>query len=146
MVKSLVINSLLLLSTPIYEIKIDDNFASMLDNKIQVSDIQSDNMKSKQGKAVDALALAKQWMISPDCSKNTVRKTIQCDTKTVMNLQMSWWYPTNGQILRCPCITHRLFTETVISGTVSKRGKRMLKSMEHRLAGRFCSKKTEEQL
>ena len=44
---------------PISDINDDDNFASMLNNKVQVSAIQSGNVKSNQGKAVDALSLAK---------------------------------------------------------------------------------------
>ena len=55
----LVIKSLFSLSTPISDINDDDNFASMLNNKVQVSAIQSGNVKSNQGKAVDALSLAK---------------------------------------------------------------------------------------
>ena len=72
--QSLVINSLLSLSTPIYDITDGDNFDSILDNKVQVSAIQSVNVKSNQGKAVDSLALAKKWMISTDQAKNKSRK------------------------------------------------------------------------
>ena len=59
-VNSLVINSLSSLSMLISDITDDDNFASMLDNKVQVSAIQYGNVNSNQGKAVDALDLAKQ--------------------------------------------------------------------------------------
>ena len=64
--QSLVINSLLSISTPIAYITNDENFASMLENKVQVSALQSGNVKSKQGKGVGALDIAKWWMISPD--------------------------------------------------------------------------------
>ena len=53
---------LLSMFTPIYGITNDDNFTSMLDNKAQVSDIKSGNVKSKQGKAVETLALSKQFL------------------------------------------------------------------------------------
>ena len=71
----MIINYLLSLYTPIAEITDDDKFASMRKNKVQVSAIQSGNMKSNQSKAVDALALDKLWMISPDQPNNTVQKT-----------------------------------------------------------------------
>ena len=44
---------------PIAEITDDNKFASMLENKVQVLAIQYVNMKSKQGKVVDTLALEK---------------------------------------------------------------------------------------
>ena len=55
----LVINYLTSLSMPIAEITDDNKFASMLENKVQVLAIQYVNMKSKQGKVVDTLALEK---------------------------------------------------------------------------------------
>ena len=58
-VHSLVINSLSSLSTLIADITNDDKFASMLENKIQVSAIKSGNVNSNQGKVVDALSLSK---------------------------------------------------------------------------------------
>ena len=73
--QSLVIYSILSLYTPIAGITDNDNFASMLENKVQVSAIQSGNVKSNQGKAVDALALSKKWMISPNRDNNKVWKT-----------------------------------------------------------------------
>ena len=107
---------------PIYDITEDDNFASVLNNKVQVSAIQSGNVNYNQGKAVDALSLAKQWMISPDRAKNKVQKTTQCGIRMVINLQISRQYPTNNRILRYPCVLHPLYTDTMIAGTVSKRG------------------------
>ena len=74
---------------PIYDITEDDNFASVLNKKVQVSAIQSGNVNYNQDKAVDALSLAKQWMISPDRAKNTVQKTTQCGILKVMNPHMS---------------------------------------------------------
>ena len=56
----LVINYLLSLSTPICDITDDNNFVSIIKNKVQVSAIQSGNVKSKQGKVLDALALSKK--------------------------------------------------------------------------------------
>ena len=119
-VHSLVINSLSSLSTLIADITNDDKFASMLENKIQVSAIKSGNVNSNQGKAVDALYLSKGRMISPERSKNTVRKTTQRGIRIVMNPQMSRQYPSNDRMLRYPCLPHQLFTDILISGTVSK--------------------------
>ena len=39
-----------------------------------------------------------------------------------MNPQMPRRYPTNDRIMRYPSLTHTLFTDTMIYGTVSKRG------------------------
>ena len=94
----------------------------MLENKVQVSDLKSGNVKSNQGKSVDALALSKRWTVSSDRAKNTVRKKIQHRIRTVMNPQMSRRYLTNDRILRYPCILHPLLNDTMISGNVSKRG------------------------
>ena len=58
--KYLVINSLSSLFTPISDITDDDNFSSMLKNKVQVSATQSGNVNSNQGRAVETLALSKQ--------------------------------------------------------------------------------------
>ena len=41
---------------------------------------------------------------------------------TVMNLQMSWWYLTNEWMMRHPRIPHKLFTDNMIAGNVSKWG------------------------
>ena len=96
------INSLLSLSTSISDITDGDNFDSMLENKVQVSSIQSVNLNSSQGKAVDAIALSKQWIISPNRSNNKVRKTNQHGRRMVMNPQMPRSYPTNDRMLRYP--------------------------------------------
>ena len=93
----------------------------MLDNKVQVPAIQYENVKYKQGKAVDALALAKRWTTSPDRANNIAQKTTQCGIRTVMNPHMSRRYPTNYRILRYPRLSHPVFNDTMIYGTVSKR-------------------------
>ena len=92
----------------------------MLEKKVQVSDIQYGNLKSKQGKAVDALDLTKQWMISSDRANNKFRKTTQRGIRTVMNPQISRQYLTNDFMLRYPRLPHPLFTDTMIVGSVSK--------------------------
>ena len=94
----------------------------MLDNKVQVPAIQYENMKYKQGKAVDALALAKRWTTSPDRANNTFWKKTQQVLRVVTNIKMLWRYPTNDWMLRHPCLPHQLFTDTMIYWTVSKRG------------------------
>ena len=96
----LVINSPLLLSTSISDITDDDNCASMIEKKVQVSALKSGNVKYNQSKAVDLLALSKQWIISHDQTNNTVRKTTHHGIRTVMNPQMSQRYPTNERIMR----------------------------------------------
>ena len=68
---------------------------------------------------MDALDIAKHWMISPDQVKNTVRKTTQRGIIMVMNPHMSLWYPNNDQMLRYHCLPHPVFTDTIIAGTVS---------------------------
>ena len=94
----------------------------MLENKVQVSAIQYGNVKSKQGKAVDALAIAKLWMISPSRANNPVRRTTQHDIRTVMKPLISRRYPTNYRMLRYPRLLHSLLTDTIIAGTVSNCG------------------------
>ena len=118
----LVINSLSSLFTPISDIANDDNLASMIDKKIQLSDLQSSNVNSKQVKAVYALALAKQWVIPSERSKNASYKKTQCGILTVMNPHMSQRYPNNDRILRYPRLPHPVFTDTMIAGTVSNSG------------------------
>ena len=57
--KSWVINFILSLYNFIVENNNDDNFASMIENKVQVWAIQYENVNFKQGKAVYVLSLAK---------------------------------------------------------------------------------------
>ena len=116
----LVINYLLSLSIPIYEINDDDKFDYMIGNKVHVSAIKSGNLKSKQGKAMEKLSVSKIWMISSDWDKNKVQNTTQHGIIRVMNLHISRWYPNNDQMMRYPLLPHPVFTENMISGTVPK--------------------------
>ena len=120
--KSLVVNYLWKLFIPVSNITGDNNFYSVLQNKVQVPTLQSGNLRSKQGKSVDVLAIAKQWMISPDRDKNTVQKTTQRGIRTVINPHMSRRYQINERMLRYPCLTYPVFTDTMVSGTVSNCG------------------------
>ena len=80
------------------------------------------NVKSNQGKSVDALDISKRCMLLPDQARNIVRNTSQQSIRTVMNTQMSRRYPINDRALGYPRLPHPLFTDTMIAGTVSKRG------------------------
>ena len=137
--QSLFINSLLSLSMPISDITNDDNSYSILENKVRVSDLQSVNVNYKQGKTVDSLALSKQWMILLGRANNTVQKTTQYGIRTVMNPHISRRYPTNDQMMRYPCLPHTVFTDTIIYGTVSKRGNNIAQFYGISLfSGNFC--------
>ena len=71
---------------------------------------------------MDAQTLAKRWAIPPDRAATTVRKTTQRGVRNVINPAMSRRYPTNDRMLRYPRLLHPLFSDTLIAGTMSKRG------------------------
>ena len=66
-------------------------------------------------------------MILIDRVKLTVKKTSQRGIRKVLHPDSSISRPTNNIILRYPRLPYDVFTDTLISGTVSKRGNKCSK-------------------
>ena len=101
-------------------------------NKVQVSAIEraiitsqttkTGNVTSTQGKSVDAHDLARRWMIPIDRAKRTVKKKSQFGIRKVLHPGSSIRRPTNDRMLQYPRFPYDVLTDTLIAGTVSKRG------------------------
>ena len=63
-------------------------------------------------------------MIPIDRAKRTVKKTSQRGIRKVLHPGSSIRRPTNYRMLRYPRLPYDVFTDTLISGTVSKCGKK----------------------
>ena len=121
-------------SVPQSDISDDDNLGNVLMNKLQVSAIEraistvqttkTGNVTSTQGKSVDAHDLDRCWMIPIDRAKRTVKKTSQRGIRKVLHPGSSIHRPTHNRMLRYPRLLYDVFTDTLITGTVSKRGKK----------------------
>ena len=110
--------------SPLADITHDDNFGNVLLSKVQVSAVKkkAGTVGSTQGKLVDAQALSRRWMIPLHRAKNTVRKTTQRGVRKFMSPNRAVRFPTNDRMLRYRRLPHDLYTDTLIAGTVSKRG------------------------
>ena len=120
--RPMIISSLNSLVMPAANITDDDNFAEALSSKVRVSAVSSGNIRSSQGKAVDAHALSRRWHIPYRRAKNTVQRTTQRGVRQVLNPTLTRRYLTNDRLLRYPRLPHTVFTDTMIAGTVSQRG------------------------
>ena len=117
----MVINSLSSF-TPLADITDNDNFASVLQSKVNVSATSSGVIHSSQKKPVDAPTLARRWMIPEARAKQTVRRTTQRGVRDLVNPTLSRRYPTNDRWHRYPRLNHMMFTDTMFAGTRSKQG------------------------
>ena len=73
----LVINSLTS-HLPLAAITHNDNFATVLQSKVNVSATHSGGVRSNAKKSVDAPTLARRWMIPEHRARQTVQQTTQC--------------------------------------------------------------------
>ncbi|KAL7530108.1 hypothetical protein ACHAXR_003313, partial [Thalassiosira sp. AJA248-18] len=125
---NLVINSISTSSVDAADFTDDDNFSSVLESNVRValSELSTNSatgiLRSKTGKQVDHKTLANRWGISTDRAKQTVMKTTQRGVRKCLNPTLSRRFPTNDRMLRYDRLHHPIFTDTLIAGTVSKRG------------------------
>ena len=109
------------------DVTADYNFASVLESKVRVSAVNripGQTLQTKQHKMVDAPTLAKRWNIPIDRAKKTVKMTTQRGIRHVVNPSIARRFPTNDRMLRYNRLPHTLFTDTLIAGTPSQRGKK----------------------
>ena len=107
---------------PLADITHNDNFAAVLQSKVNVSATYSGEIRSKAKKPVDASTLSRRWMIPEARAKQTVRQTTQRGVRDIINPTLSRCYPTNDRWHRYPRLPHMMFTDTMFAGTKSKRG------------------------
>ena len=80
------------------------------------------NIQSRKRKQVDAETLAKRWNIDHKKALKTVKRTTQRGIRTFINPSFSRSYPTNYCMMRYNRLPHSVFSYTMKSGVVSKRG------------------------
>ena len=111
----------------------DYNFSYALESRVNVSisDLTSNSnagtIKSKVGQFVDHLTLSNGWNIPVNFAKHTVTKTTKQGVSTCLTPYLSWRFPTNDRMLRYDRLPHALFSDTLIAGSVSKRGNKYVK-------------------
>ena len=99
----------------------DDNFAVALESTSCVPSKLS-KIVSKSRPKVDHVTLARKWGISPEKAKRTVQRTTQRGMRTVLHPSLSRRFRTNDRALRYRRLPHPVFGDTLIAGTVSRRG------------------------
>ena len=95
---------------------------------VSISEMTSNSnagtIKSKAGQTVYHLTLSNRWNIPVNCAKQTVTKTTQRGVRTCLTPYFSRIFPTNDRMLRYDRLPHTFFSDTLIAGSVSKRGKK----------------------
>jgi hypothetical protein len=80
------------------------------------------NVRARKTPGVDFLTLARWWGISPDTARQTIGRTTQRGVRTCLHPTLSRCFPTNDRMLCYKRLPHPCFTDTLISGTTSRRG------------------------
>ena len=80
------------------------------------------NVRARKTPGIDFLTLARRWGISPDTARQTLCCTTQRGVRTCLNPTLSRHFLTNDRMLRYKWLPHPCFTDTLISGTTSRRG------------------------
>ena len=100
-------------------------------NSHNVSELVANEFPLKQGdissrrkKQVDGATLAKRWNIDPRKAANTVKVTTQRGVRTCTRPSISRRYPTNDRMLRYNRLPFPIFSDTMESGVISKKGNR----------------------
>ena len=94
---------------------------------VNVSDISNyytryGNIKSYNRKQVDSETLDKRWEIDLGKSKKTVTRTTQYGVQGCFHLMLGNRYPTNDQMLHYNYMPDPVYSYTIKSGIVSKKG------------------------
>jgi len=121
----LVINALSSLTHDAADITDDDNFHVTLRSHAHISTVETagnGHFRTKTKKPIDHTVLASRWMMSPDKALQTINVTTQRGVRTCINPTLSRRFPTNDRFARYRRLPEDLFTDTLIAGTVSKRG------------------------
>jgi hypothetical protein len=104
----------------------DDNFYAALSATIVISSMDrsalTGNVRANKPPGVDFMTLSKRWGISPHKAKWTLTKTTQRGVRRSLTPELTRRFPTNNRMLRYRRLPHHCFTDTLISGTVSKQG------------------------
>ena len=80
------------------------------------------NVHARKTPGIDFLTLARRWGISPETARQTLSRTTQRGVRTCLHPTLSRRFPTNDRMLRYKRLPHPCFTDTLISGTTSRRG------------------------
>ena len=125
---TLVINSMSSTTLDASDLTDDYNSARVLESHVNVciSDLtynsNTGTIKSKVGRPVDHLTLANRWNIPVNRAKQTVTQTTQRGVKNCLTPSLSRRFTNNERMLRYNSLPHAFFSDTLIAGSVSKRG------------------------
>ena len=79
------------------------------------------NIHSNKRKQVDGNALARQWAISSDKARSTMKKATHREVRSALHPNLSCRYPINDRMLLYKFMPRPLFSDTLQSGTKSTR-------------------------
>ncbi len=122
---NLILNELHSLTTDLDDLMHDCNFQQVLTAHVVVSSVDSSlsgHMRSRKVAPIDFMTLIGQWMIAPDCAKETVQRTTQRGICTCLNPTLARRIPTNDRMLCYKQLPHATFTDTMFAGTPSRSG------------------------
>jgi transposase len=100
---------------------VDDDFLRALRQNVNVSATKSKTMKKKM---ISPEKLAQNWSIGIEAAKRTVEVTTQRGVRTVSNPALSRRFRTNDRQLRYRRLRGTMFSDTMESSVISKRGNR----------------------
>ena len=91
-------------------------------SQVSYADSTLSNIHSRNRKKVDAQTLSKRWNIDHKKALKTVKHTTQRCIRSCLYPALYRRYPTNDRMMRYNRLPHSLFSGTMKSGAVSKRG------------------------
>jgi hypothetical protein len=120
----LILNELQSLTTDLADLTHDCNFYQVLTAHIVVSSVDSSlsgHVRLRKSAPIDFMTLAGRWIITPDCAKKTVQRTMQRGVRS-LNPTLARGFPTNDQMLCYKRLPHMTFSDTMFARMPSRSG------------------------
>mgnify|MGYP006186246423 CR=1 FL=1 len=99
----------------------NDNLATALSVQIQISLVLIGMVRKP---SVEPIVLAKRWGITPEKAQKTIQATTQRGIRTMLHPLLSRRFRTNDRNLLYHQLAHPVFSDTMFTSTVSRRGNR----------------------
>ena len=96
----------------------DESFYNALNAKVDVARV----VESRGGHFFTLDSLYQKWLISPEAARRTVQHTTQRGIRTILHPSLLQQFKTNDLALRYNRLQHSFFTNTMQTGTDSRRG------------------------
>jgi hypothetical protein len=120
-----ILNELQSLTTDLTDLMHDCNFHQVLTSHVIISSVNaslSGHVQLRKTVPIDFMTLSGRWMITLDCAKKTVQRTMQRGVRTCLNPTLAQQFLTNYRMLRYKRLPHTTFTDTLFAGTPSHSG------------------------